>query len=547
MRRFLALLSALAFCAPAAAEAGRVGVGVAPGASLDEVAALVEARTGVPVERDEGLRALFLDAEQASDLRDLRGVSYVEPLDAIRRLSFTPNDPLLARQWYVRETKAFDFWPQAPSLPGLKVAVIDSGIDAGHPELARRIAAGKSFVGGDWRVDKQGHGTFVAGEIAAATGNAQGIAGIAFPAQLLVAKVVKENRSIPLEAEVKAIRWAVDSGAQVINLSLSGVRDPLNPKRDSYSQLEAAAVAYAFRKGVLVVASVGNGDQAPQLPWDYAGWPAALPHVLSVSALGRDGSVPSFSNRDDFYNDLAAPGEEILSTLPRALTAARPSCLNQGYSDCGNLEYRRAEGTSFAAPQVAAAAALLWSAKPLLRPEQVAGLLTRTASDLREIHCRGCLPGHDRLSGWGRLNIQQALVQAVYGEAPEPDRFETNDDAGDQAWKLWGAASKRTLTATLDFYDDQIDVYSIMVKKGQRLSASLRGPALTDANLVLWRPGTKHVEDPSKQQLRAATSAKGGWIEQITNYRARVAGRYFIEVKLSAPGDGAYSLSITRK
>ena len=88
----------------------------------------------------------------------------------------------------------------------------------------------------------------------------------------------------------RAIRWAVDRGARVINLSLGGLRDPFDPNRQLLP-LEASAVEYAVRKGAVVVAAVGNGDQAREQPWKYASYPAALPHVLGVSALARDGSV----------------------------------------------------------------------------------------------------------------------------------------------------------------------------------------------------------------------------------------------------------------
>ena len=84
----------------------------------------------------------------------------------------------------------------------------------------------------------------------------------------------------------------------MINLSLGGLRDPKNPSRDTYSPLEAAAVDYAAAKGVVLVAAVGNSDQAPTSPWPYASYPAALPHVVGVSSLTRDGSVSSFSDRD---------------------------------------------------------------------------------------------------------------------------------------------------------------------------------------------------------------------------------------------------------
>ena len=105
-------------------------------------------------------------------------------------MEFAPTDPLASRQWYLLQDRAFDFWPDVPLLPPVKVAIVDSGIDVTHPDLASRVLLTRSFVGGSV-ADLQGHGTFVAGEIAAALNNGEGIAGIAFPAQLIVAKVVR--------------------------------------------------------------------------------------------------------------------------------------------------------------------------------------------------------------------------------------------------------------------------------------------------------------------------------------------------------------------
>ena len=463
---------------------------------------------------------------------------------AAARDFFTPNDPLASRQWYLAQDKAFDAWPVLPTLPGegVKVAIVDSGIDGSHPEFAGKIAAAKSFVGGSALTDQQGHGTFVAGEIAAATGNGQGIAGIAFPAQLLVAKVVRSDRTISLDAEAAAIRWAVDRGARVVNLSIGGLRDPRDPRRDTYSPIEASAVDYAVRHGAVVVASVGNSDQAPTTPWPYASYPAALPHVLGVSALARDGSVPLFSNRDALYDDVAAPGQDIFSTVPRTL-AVRSGCPNPGYSDCGPDDFRHAEGTSFAAPQVAAAAALLFAADPDLTADQVTTLLEHSADDVNaNTGCRRCPLLRDSLSGWGRLDVAKA-IGALAGPLPAPDRYETNDDAGSHAPRIWGHS--RELTATLDYWDDPLDVYALKLAAGTTLAARVQGPGEANVNLELWRPGTETVLSPAQVLSdRVARAARPGSVERIV-YRAKRAGWYYVAVRI-AHGFGPYALSLSK-
>jgi subtilisin family serine protease len=460
--------------------------------------------------------------------------------------AFTPNDPLAPRQWYLTQIGAFDAWPDVPVLAPVRVAVVDSGIDGAHPEFAGRVVASKSFVGGTPLVDTQGHGTFVAGIVAAATNNATGIAGIAFPAQLLIAKVVTADGDIPVSAEAAAIRWAANHGARVINLSLGGVRDPLNTRRDEFSTVEAAAVRYAYKKGAVVVAAVGNGDRAPSEPWPYASYPAALPHVLGVSALTRTGNVPVFSNRDQIYNDLAAPGDDIFSTFPRPLTQQRATCADQGYSDCAPPafdDYRHAEGTSFAAPQAAAAATLVLATNPALRPDQVMQLLEHTATDVTPASgCKQCRVLRDALSGWGRLDVA-AAVHAVSAPLPPADRLEPNDDAGTQAPRISATAK---LHATLDFWDDQIDVYRVRIPAGKRLLVRTDGPAGTNTDLLLWRPGTKHVADLRAQRLRVAQSLTPGASERLS-YRAKKAGTYYVELKLASAGSGSYTLSLSTR
>jgi subtilisin family serine protease len=532
-----AALVAAALLAPPA-DAARYAVGVSSAAHLPALqAALPGSESLAPVP------AVVVERTTAPRLAGLPGATYVERLGG-RRLSFVPTDPLAPRQWHLTANHAFDYWDALPLLlPPVRVAVIDSGVDGAHPELAGKIVAAESFVGGSATVDREGHGTFVAGLIAAAVDNAAGIAGMAPSAELLVAKVVNGDRQIDVEAEVRAIRWAVAQRAQVINMSLGGLRDPRNRDLDTYSPLEAAAVGYAHGKGVVVVAAVGNGDAAPVRPWSFASYPAALPHVLGVSALARDGAVPAFSNRDRLFNDISAPGQDILSTLPLALTAPFKECADQGYSNCGPDEFQRAEGTSFAAPQVSAAAAVLLAVRPKLRPEQVTALLTQTAQDVNAATgCRACPLRRDALSGWGSLDVTAAL-RALDGPIPPRDRLEPNDDAGAAAAQLWGATNR--LEATLDFWDDQSDVYAIRLRRGQHVYVSVRGPAGTDTNLILWQPGAKRVDDLASLSLVARQSARPGPREYLA-YRAPKAGTYYVQVKLGSRGAGKYTLVIVK-
>jgi subtilisin family serine protease len=545
MRRLVLATFVLALAAPGSASAARFAIGVERGAESRAVAQRIEARTGNQVSRIGSL-ALSVRAPDAVGLSAVPGVAWVERIRASRRLMFTPSDPLAIRQWYLSRIHAFDAWSQLPNLAGVRVAVLDSGIDSGHPDLQNRIADGKSFVASSWENDTNGHGTFVAGQIAAATNNAQGIAGVGFPATLLIAKIVRSDGTISPDAEAAAIRWAVNNGARVINLSFGGVRDPRNPDGDTYSPLEAAAVRYAVSKGVLVVAAVGNADNAPTEPWGYAGYPAALPHVLGVSSLARDGAVPNFSNRDRRHNDIAAPGEAIFSTLPRALTSdARPGCLLQGYSDCGPAEFRRGEGTSFSAPQVAGAAAVLFGITPSATADQVAYVLTRSAADADpDTGCVRCSTGHDALTGWGLLDVASA-VRTLSDAPPHRDRYEANDEAS-IAPALWGRQGQR-VRATLDYWDDRVDAYKIRLRSGQRLVARLRGPIGANSNLFLWKPGTQRIGGKSAdRRLLAAQSKSPGSIERL-RLNVRRGGWYYLVVKVSTPGSGRYTLRYRKR
>jgi subtilisin family serine protease len=458
---------------------------------------------------------------------------------------FTPGNTYYAKQWYLDYDRAFDAWPTPPAFQQpVKVGVIDSGVECSSPDLKGQLAGEKSFVGGSPCIDSEGHGTIVAGEIAGAL-NSGGVVGLAYSSQLLVAKVVANDGTIPLKAEAAGIVWAVNQGARVINLSFGAVRDPVAPNLDTYSKVEAKAVAYAVSRGAVVVAAVGNADEAYATPWPYASWPSALPHVIGVAALNRSGNVPSFSDQDPIYVDIAAPGVDIFSTFPKSLTSKQQGCTPQGYTDCASGDYRRPEGTSFAAPQVSAAAAVLLGLNPTMRSSQVAILLDRHADDVSAATgCPLCLVGRDKYSGWGRLDVAKAVDALTSGASlPASDRSEPNDDVG-QAHKLWGKTPGAA--ATLGYWDDPVDIYRVRLTHGQRLRARMQAQWTRAAVAVtLWRPGTKTVLKGRRARWRVAQSAHAGRTETLT-YRARQAGWYYVELKVAKPGAGRYSLRLTK-
>ena len=441
--------------------------------------------------------------------------------------TFTPNDPLFPRQYYLAQDHAFDAWPAFPALQSVLVAVVDSGIDGGHPEFKGRIAAAKSFVGGKALVDSVGHGTFVAGEIAALTGNRIGMAGMAPNARLLVAKAAYADGSVSTHAEAQAIRWAVDRGARVINLSLAGIRAPDSRSLDTYSAEEAAAVAYATAQGVVVVAAVGNGDDAPSAPWPYASWPAALPHVLGVGALTRTGAVPRFSDRDPVFVDVAAPGDEIVSTFPRALTRKRRGCLNQGYSDCGDGFFRAGAGTSFAAPQASAAAAILLALHPELSADQVVWILEHSTDDVSAPICVECRLGRDSLSGWGRIDVTRAITM-LDGSLPPADVREPNDAGAAAAARVYGRTAH--IEATLDYWDDPLDVYSVFLRAGEQLSVRLDGT-----------PGTETALQVTRRRTISVRAAESGAVHAL-DVVVPTEGWYDVRVRLDSEGYGSYTL-----
>ena len=295
------------------------------------------------------------------------------PLAARRRAR---QDPMLNRQWGLSAIQLFQAEKLAsfPSPPHVVVAVIDSGVDSGHPDLAGIFSDELSFTSGGLR-DTAGHGTHVSGIIGARLNNGRGIRGILRSARIMSLKALEPYSGA---GYYRALRHATDNGARVINLSLGGPHDPT----------EEILVRRAISRGVVVVAAMGNEKQEG----NATSYPAAIAGVIAVGASDETDRVASFSCTGP-HIDLVAPGVSVLSTVPRY-----PS------SDADGTDYEAWPGTSMASPHVAATAVLILAKRPSATVAQVRRALTRGADKVPGQR------GFDTALGYGRLNVRGALA-----------------------------------------------------------------------------------------------------------------------------------------
>ncbi len=329
------------------------------------------------------------------------GITRVEQA-ATRRSAAEPSltaSPEPAFQWQYAATRS-DLVPDAVThaTAGITIAVIDTGADLGAPDLAAKAPLSYNVRAQGAAVsDPNGHGTFVASLAAGSSSNGDGIAGSSGDARLMVIEAADRHGSFTDVDEAAAIVYAVDHGARIINLSLGG---------PTTSAAERRAVTYAVSKGALLVAAIGNSHRGGN-PVEY---PAALLQPvgsrgiggrgLSVGASTRSGARASFSNTGTHIS-LAAPGEGVFGAVSASSSESRYPRVSLPGSTTGLYGY--ASGTSFAAPQVAGAAALVWAANPRLRAKEVASILKRTAS------------GGGKWSpqlGYGVLDVAAAVAQA---------------------------------------------------------------------------------------------------------------------------------------
>lgn len=361
--------------------------GVTLSGEESDLQALNAVIVNVPVAQEETYRSLLLQQP---------GVLYVETNFRVQALAI-PNDPLWLPSTYTPDGQYGPQHIQAPAAWDITqgsnsviIAVIDSGIDSSHPEFSGRLLPGYDYVEDDWTPqDRCGHGTHVAGIIAANSNNAYGVAGMDWNARILTVRVLDASCGGTISDLAEGLIFATDMGARVINLS---VGTPF------FSRLLEHASYYAYQHGAALFAAVGNHCS-------YSGqaiYPAYFSWVMAIGATDQsDQRNPASCT--GAHLDVMAPGTDILSTAPRT------GSLLYGMTN----EFSLLSGTSMATAFVSGAAGLLASQPSFDTPLKIYTALTSTALDLETA-------GFDNNTGYGLIQVADALQSTPGGSPPPP-------------------------------------------------------------------------------------------------------------------------------
>ncbi len=320
-------------------------------------------------------------------LLQLDAVRYAEPNYKRQPLDTVPNDPKFPQQWAHDNIQSTKAWSLETGDPGVIIAVTDSGIDYRHEDIQANMwpGLGQNFSGpGSDPMDYQGHGTHLAGIIGAVGNNALGISGVNWNVSLMALKFISTTGGSVAD-EVQAIEYAVQNGAQVFNMSYGSIQP---------SAIEKDAIAAA--EDILFVAAAGNSaldnDLTPLFPASYD-----LSNIISVAATDPDDHLASFSSYGPYTVHVAAPGLNILSTLP------------------GN-NYGNKSGTSMSAPYVSGLAGLILAQNPNLSVAQLKDRILCSTDKIPELEGKTLTQG--------RINAHQALAETV----TRPEIFAINPE-----------------------------------------------------------------------------------------------------------------------
>ncbi|SFS78116.1 thermitase [Marininema halotolerans] len=356
------------------------------------------------------------------EYRNMSNVEYAEPR-VTYHATWTPNDPMYASDQYGPQKMSLpQAWDITKGSSNVTVAVVDTGVQANHPDLSGKVVQGYDFVDNDSNAnDENGHGTHVAGTIAANTNNGVGVAGVAPNVKIMGVRVLDAEGSGTNDAVADGITYAADHGAKVINMSLGGADE---------SQAIEDAVNYAWNKGVVIVCAAGNeSTSSPSYPAYYS-------KSIAVAATDSNDKLAYFSNYGSWV-DVAAPGVDIMSTYIGS-------------------KYESLSGTSMASPHVAGLAGLL--ASQGLSNTQIRAAIENTSDTVS---------GTGSKFAHGRVNAYKALK----GESSvddSQDAYEPNNSFS----QAYGISSGSTYNSKINSSSD-IDYYKFTSKSSGYINLNL--------------------------------------------------------------------------
>jgi hypothetical protein len=395
----------------------------------------------------------------AAALRARGLLEYAEPNRLARMTQAPAPDPLSPSAPWRDAVVAGAVAPPVDPVASPLIAVIDTLVDVTHPELA---GSNITTAGGAAAVHDF-HGTATS-TVASAPANGVGTLGI-WPGARTLNLPLPDGLNISCADSARGISAAVKAGAAAINMSYG------SPTR---CEAEAHQIQRAVKAGAVAVAASGNEFNRGN-PLEY---PASLPHVLTVAAIGADGNAAFFSNENAAV-DLAAPGVGILTAVPAGFDED---------GEANGIGFAAVSGTSFSAPMVSAAVAWVRAARPDLTPFQAGQVVRLGARDIGE-------KGYDNSTGFGALNLPGALAR----EAPADDPLEPNDDVryvNGRTFKQLTPAlfngRSAAVSATADVAEDPIDVYRVKVRAGRKLRLRLQ-PRTGDPDLFVFDAKTASV------------------------------------------------------
>lgn len=348
----------------------------------------------------------YIEPDYIYSIPEATQASGFTPSPSLPNVGQAPNDPLYSRQWNLHNINIEAGWAETKG-SGITVAVIDTGISQVPDLNETKIVAGYDFVGDrDTAADDNGHGTHVAGTIAQSTNNGIGVAGIAHEASLMPLKVLSASGGGTVADIAEAIRFAADHDATVINMSLGGGGE---------SSAMREAIAYAHKKGVVVIAAAGNSGR------NAADYPARYPYVIGVGALGAAGEKTPYSNFGAGV-DISAPGGDTSTGEAGGILQ------NTINPQTGESIFAAFQGTSMAAPHVAGVAVLI-EATGVKTPDEVEAVLAKSARQVQD----------DPLNhfGAGKLDAAAAVSLALKGKITFNDFFRWLRDNGYLNPRFW--------------------------------------------------------------------------------------------------------------